>query len=124
MSGGDWRFRAQLPSSTLLPCASVKSGFLIGMNAYYAFCVTRSRVRDDRSELAVIAVEICVRATCGLACCFLTRCFIDEVIAEFMFWKLLRTLEILLEAFDPYVARTPNMEIMYMLAVSRTKAKL
>ena len=46
--------------------------------------------------------------------------FIDEVIAEFMFWKLLRTLEILLEAFDPYVARTPNMEIMYMLAVSRT----
>ena len=37
-----------------------------------------------------------------------------------MFWKLLRTLEILLEAFDPYVARTPNMEIMYMLAVSRT----
>ena len=46
--------------------------------------------------------------------------FIDEVIAEFMVWKLLRTLEILLEAFDPYVARTPNMEIMYMLAVSRT----
>ena len=48
--------------------------------------------------------------------------FIDEMIADVMFWKLLRTLEILLEAFDPYVARTPNMEIMYMLAVSRTKS--
>ena len=46
--------------------------------------------------------------------------FIDEMIAEFMFRKLLRTLEILLEAFDPYVARTPNMEIMYMLALEHS----
>ncbi|EGI64135.1 hypothetical protein G5I_07442 [Acromyrmex echinatior] len=44
-----------------------------------------------------------VTALCDVRFGLLFFDFIDEMIAEFMFWKLLRTLEILLEAFDPIV---------------------
>ena len=47
--------------------------------------------------------------------------FIDEVMAKFVFWKPLKTFGILLEAFDPHVARTQNVQKLSVLAVSRTK---
>ena len=36
--------------------------------------------------------------------------FIDEVMAKFVFWKPLKTLGIFLEASDPHVARTSNLQ--------------
>ena len=49
--------------------------------------------------------------------------FINEVMAKFVFWKPLKTLGILLEASDPYVARTPNLQKTISI-ISRTSCPL
>ena len=44
--------------------------------------------------------------------------FINEVIVKFIFWKLLETFEIGLEASNPHVARTPNLQKLFFGCIS------